>query len=467
MARVICPFCFKPHDFASSSSLKCPERDREIPGMYLRDYDKVPPLWLVTVGFSTHGKTCYLAALTLMLENISAVWPDAKVYYQPLDQYTQDAIRLMRAEAKEGKKPDKTKTEVPDRPLLFSIYNLPEVGSRCLVMYDVRGEIYDSFESVQRYVAPIKEVNTIWFLISLDDLMNDANGKTVTDLFNVYWTAMQNLRVDLKERNLVVIYTKGDKAVFSPEIKQYLLADPLKGLTLQDFESSGTDSFSFPDYLKQMQSASAQIENFTRRHVPRGAAFINMIRDRGMNLIFTVTSALGQDSGAASNKLVENALRYRVLDPFFWAITLDRPPEPQPITLLVDTSAQEPSPFENGLLSTISDRLSSYGHLTIFYLGQMSPISLPGQPIPSAPPRLARYNLIGPLLERMSPDTYAIAFTASSVADLEDFYQTSWQNHLLLVITTEDLEHSWPHQTVYHPGDDPVSWIEQLKNAQP
>lgn len=460
MARVICPFCLKSHDFVAS--LICPTHNEPVPAAYIKDYHKVPPLWLVTVGFSNHGKTTYLAALTLMLENISAVWPG--VYYRPLDQYTMDEIKKMRAEAKVGKTPGRTVDEAPRRPLLFNIFNLPEGGSRCLIMYDVRGEIYNSLDAVQKYVTPIKEVNTIWFLVSLDDLDQDTEGKTITDLFNVYWTGMQSLRVDLKDRNLIVIYTKGDKAVFPAEIKQYLLDDPLKGLTHHDFDNSELRDFSLHNYMEKLRAMSNQIEDHTRRRGRGGGAFINMVRASGINLIFSITSAIGQDPNATSNYLVENALRYRVLDPFLWAIMLDRPVTITPIKLIVDASARGRTIFDQGLLTKAGERLLDYGELTVFYLGQTVPAVSPGQSLPSSPPRIAHHSLIGPILEQLAPDSLAIVITADSILDLEDFHDSTWQKRLLLVTMDEDSDQMWPHKVIYHPDDDPWNWVDQLLN---
>src|SRR5207253_1397931 len=69
MARVTCPFCLKPHDFSVSHG--CTTYPNEvIPDEYISEYDRVQPLWLLTVGFKQHGKTTYLAALKL----VSTTW---------------------------------------------------------------------------------------------------------------------------------------------------------------------------------------------------------------------------------------------------------------------------------------------------------------------------------------------------------------------------------------------------------
>ncbi len=80
-----------------------------MPTQYIKDYTKAPPLWLVTVGFSQHGKTTYLAALTLMLEKLSVPLED--VYVEQLDEYTNQAIRQMQIDAMNAKAADQTKNK--------------------------------------------------------------------------------------------------------------------------------------------------------------------------------------------------------------------------------------------------------------------------------------------------------------------------------------------------------------------
>lgn len=73
MPRVTCPFCLQHHDTGSTPSFICPKYQESIPAPYIREHDTTTPLWLVTVGFSKHGKTTYLAALTLTLRHMSSV----------------------------------------------------------------------------------------------------------------------------------------------------------------------------------------------------------------------------------------------------------------------------------------------------------------------------------------------------------------------------------------------------------
>lgn len=456
MARVICPFCLKHHDF--TAELECPEYGKAVPPTYVENYSKVPPLWLVTVGFSQHGKTTYLAALTLMLEKISLVWEN--VHYRPLNQDTIDRIRQMRREAMRGELPPTNPKGTP-LPLLFNVYNLPESGSRCLVMYDVAGEIYNSLSEVRELVTPIKQVGTTWFLVSIEDLHNDQEGKNINDLFHAYLSGMESLHVDLKGRNLIVIYTKADQVSFTREIKDYLRTDPFQGLTLPEANIPDFKDFSLLEYTQKMLGISDRLEDYTRRRVNGGAAFIPMVKESGMKLIFCVTSALGQSPDETSKRLREDALRYRVLDPLLWAISLEIPPEPKPIGLVVDASSQSHALYGSPIFE-IWENLSHHGALTTYYLGQTLEASHPGQHPPETPPRIAHQRLIGPILEKVSPDTRFVVVTTGPILDLVDFYDSPWRDRLLLVLTEEEQQHNWPHQVFYRAGDRPSVLIDNL-----
>jgi hypothetical protein len=450
MARVICPFCLKQHDMTSS----CPDTGEIAPPTFVKEYDTVKPLWLVTIGFKQHGKTTYLAALTLMLEKLSIVLDD--VFADALDQPTIDAIRRMRIEAKEGKLSGPTVERPSYRPLLLSMYNLPESGSRCLVMYDIAGEAYTALDKT--LVPAIRHCTTTWFLISLSDLPEDKEGKTITELFKVYRNGMENMKVDLRGRNLVVVYTKADKEPATKEIKEYLRLDPFQNLTLSSGSLLSAQDFSLHDYIDRMRAMSNYLRDYTRTRVDGGASFINMVKAQGMNLEFCVTSALGQGAENGAQRLREDAKRFRVLDPFFWAIALDMTENARSISLVMD--AAEAEVYQRALGAW--DIIANHGDVTTYFLGQTTPAGIPGQRPPAAAPRQDYQHLIGPILENAAPDTRMIVMTSNRILDLMDFYNSSWRDRLVLVPLTDDARQDWPRTAVYRPGDTPDVLVDAL-----
>jgi len=455
MVRVICPFCLKTHDF--EASLACPEKPYSVPRPYVRDYDKIRPLWLLTVGFPQHGKTTYLAALTLMLRNLADVWPG--VFYRALDNHTTEEIRKIYRDATEGKPSGKTplpdeRQDLPPRPLLFNVHNLPEAGSRCLIMYDVAGQVYNNQEVVQNYVAALRQVTTIWFLVSLTDLEDKQNDKSIVELFNAYLSGMEGLNTGLQERNLIVVYTKADEVQFPPAIFNYIGSDPLQWLTVRDSDTPQIPEVSFPEYVAQMRSVSDKLREYTQRRVKEGSAFITMVEEMGMNLVFCGVSALGQSPDNKSGRLQENATRNRVLDPFLWAVALDMPTTSRTISLILDASPTSQPVYEGTLVATMTDILDNHGEVTTYYLGQQMAASIPGQLPPSSAPITGRTRLIGPILQTTSPLTRLLVVVAGPILDLEDFYDSPWRNRLMIVSMGEENLSSWPHQFIYRPGMD-------------
>lgn len=455
MGRVICPFCLKQHDMNGM----CPETKETVPSTFVKEYEQVKPLWLVNVGFKRHGKTTYMAALTLMLEKLSIVLED--VYSDPLDNYTIEAIRRMRIEAKEGKiaGPTAVVEQGSYRPMLLSMYNLPTSGSRCLVMYDVAGEAYSALS--KNVVPAIRHCSTIWFLVSLSDLPEDKEGKTITELFKVYRSGMEQMKVDLRGRNLVVVYTKSDKEPSTREVKDYLRNDPFQNLTLSSAGDQRLRNFSLPDYVDEMRRMSDYLHDYTRTRVESGAAFISMVKSQGMNLRFCVTSALGQGAEDGTYLLREDAKRFRVLDPFFWAVELDMQENDRAFQFAIDASNAED--YSRAL--QIWEAISNVGGVTAYQLGQVQPLAVAGQRPPDVPARRDLPRLIGPILEQAPPDSKLVVLASGKILDLMDFSSTSWRERLTLVTLDENDPQEWPNTIVYRPTDKPDVVVDSMLRA--
>jgi hypothetical protein len=393
----------------------------------------------------------------LTLKNMADVWP--AFFYRNLDNYTTEESRKIEYDAMHGKLVEKTlhpddQKQLPPRPLLFSVEDLPEVGSRCLVMYDLAGQVWTNQESVQDYAVALRQVTTTWLMVAVKDLESKDNDKTINELFNAYRSAMEAFRIDLRGLNLIVVYTKADEAQFPSDIHSYLGNDPFQWLTLRDPDKPEMPEFSFQTYMAEMQLISDQLREYTRRRVQGGRAFITMVEKCGMNLVFCATSALGESPNKELRRLQTNATRNRVLDPFLWAVALDTQREPPSISLILDASPLSQPVYAGSLIAAMSDILDNHGEVTTYYLGQQMAASIPGQPPPTSAPATARARLIGPILQATSPLARLLVVVTGPILDLDDFYDSPWRNRLVIVTLDEAYLSASPHHFVYRPGTD-------------
>lgn len=463
MPRIICPFCPHMHD---TSTLRCPDHPDDtnyrIPLEYINDYQRKPPLWLMTLGFSKHGKTTFLSTLTMMLERLGDVMPG--MWYWTLDSYTYNAVEAMRREMREGRQPQKTTLETKLRPLLFQVNDMPGIPSRCLVLYDVAGEAFDTFDGVEQRAANMKQVNTAWFLVSLPDLLDGT--RRMADLFMVYLTGLRKLQIDFRGWNLIVVYTKADKHQFTGEIDEYIDSDPLLA-HIESAESSGRAELdlSLESYVERMRRISGALERYTAEQVEGGNAFISAVRSNGMNLVFAVTSALGEDP-PENGKLLRSPRPHRVIDPLLWALQLEAPPVRSAFSLVVDANGDATSIYEQGLVEQVWKVLSDHGEVTTYYLGQSSPTASAEQAPPRAMPQHSHPRLAGPILDSAleSPSAKVVLLTTGRIRDLDDYDTSPVRDRTLLIKVENDFPASWPNCRVLRSGDDPAIILEDLKN---
>lgn len=439
MSRIICPFCLKPNDFSQTTI--CSHCGEKVPSQFIRNYQEIPPLWLSFVGPSRHGKTTFLSAMTLTLDGMDQIYED--IYSLPVDQFSQDAIKAIRKEADERKTPEATNKTEPIRPILYDIKNFPMGGSRCLVMFDVAGETFESFDLLEKYAPALREVTTTWFLISLSDLQKGKSGETITDIFNAYQKGMERMNVNINGRNLIVVYSKGDTLIDDPEIRDYLLDDPFAKLSGSQTTYNHEINVPIDEYMTEVREMSDYLREYTKHHVFRGRAFINMVEDMGMKLVFSVTSALGEGTNNG-RQMASKARRYRVLDPLLWAIELAKPTKMRKLCLIVDSSNNKHTPFSDEFVLNLWDQLSRQNELISYQLGVRNPLSLPGQAPSMLDTNTQRPSLIGPILEDLEPDTTVVLLTSSPVLDLDDFTQPEWYHRIFFASINYSVNSKWP-----------------------
>jgi len=470
MSQPECPFCLGKH--VDIKSRLCPnvwrkddpDQNEEIPEQYISQYDQVPPLWLLTVGFSQHGKTCYIAALTLMLENLNRVWPETTWF--PLDDYTRNIIQDTRRQAIEGNVPEHTEHL---RPIFINTYDVPEFNDNCLVIYDAPGEIYKDFQTFGNddySLRPLKKVKNIWFLVSLSELDAHPENK-INDLLNIYLTGMQRLKLPLAGRNLIVVYTMADKILnqleyaFPKEIKDYIGSDPFEHLTDTSQPISVNNDISMKQYIKDMEDVSKILETYTIERVPGGGAFVKLARRSSMGLYFCINSALG--SNPVDGKMKQDATRYRVLDPYIWALSLNIGDKQIPIKLVLDGSTESDPVYNKIKLLDLFENLSAMGTVATHILGQARQASVQTQAPPTKKPTIPKTRLIGPILERLENESVVVVITTGQIEDLADYMNSDWISRILLVNVGEEETQGWPNQVTIRENDTSTIVVDEFR----
>jgi len=460
MPQPKCPFCFNKHDFKKSR--KCPnssrkgnpEENEEIPRQFIEQYNQVPPLSLVTMGFKQHGKTTYLAALTMVLENLYRILPGTT--YQLLDQYTVETVTEMRKNAISGNLPNPNQIAVP-RPMFVNIYG--GLGPNCLVLYDVAGEIYHSVyeNSNDKYIQSLKTVKNVLFMVSLKDLEEDEYRLRINDLLQRYIEGMQHLQMPVANHNLIVVFTKGDKLINQAEyglpekVNEHFLKDRFQKVTRLSSPVDILPNFSQDEYMIELQEVSDLLKDYTRRVVPGGGAFIDLAELNNIGLYFTITSATG--GNPVNNRMQVEATRYCVLDPYFWALRLNEPLAVSEIHMLLDGTKESDRIYTENLAS-IYEELTTYSDVTTHYVGQSRIASVAGQPPPTTKPRVLRPRLVGPILEKFDENSLAMVLAGGEILDLQDFTNSTWRERLLLVAFGDEEYQPWQNQIIFRKGDD-------------
>ncbi len=456
---IVCPFCVTSQNLGADRI--CSHCRSELPVQYTNQSQRIPPIWLITVGFPQHGKTTYLSALTLLLENLVHLWPEVSV--EALGEYTSQQIKTIRRQDKLGETPERTATrqaDEPHQPLIFNVNNLPSCGTRCVVMYDIAGELFDDPKEVETLSPVLSQVDTIWFLVSLDDLENDEQGRGINDLFNSYTAAMDKARAQLAGRNLVVVYTKGDK-LRRPNMRDYLLSDPLQGCLSNIEDPEALAAFDQAQYERELRDVSEKLRSFTRTsNVQGGAAFIRLAEERGLNLEFAITAALSGASERDADISGERFMRARVIDPFLFAMNAGEVSHFQRIRLVIDHHDPQSEAFPNrDTFEELVAQLSSYGDVEIFQLGNTRPIPL-GHAFAKARPPSNR--LIGPILDGAGSDDLILIVLGAEVFDLSDYRYSPTGERILLAWTGTEQPTDWRQPEYFLSREDSSRVVETL-----
>lgn len=492
--EITCPVCLTPLT-ESQEVCAC---GFKLPLDYYRTCQEAPPLAIAAIGYSTHGKTHLLASILQRLYDL-ARRPRTldPVTLQVMDDHTNTLLSMWMDHAKTGKLLDRTEPPrrggpdvkpEPPVPMILRVSGL--MPERTLLVYDVAGEVFNSTERIEKYLPALRDIQTVWFLVSPTDVEKRPSGEVNQNeasptgnlgfLFTCYDAAMRKLKFRIEDRNAVVILTKCDRLkARASEILQYLDSDPLLTAPV-----TGAAPYGIRACEAELRHISETVQDYVsgvgEEEQPNAGdvQILTGLLSKKMRVSFCVTSALGRRPlrdtlGQIDPELTGPWQPKRVLDPLIWTLLLEKEQRTVHTHVVLDTHTEGSNTYpvcgEAPLPELLWEKLvPDQQHVRFWAMGRSAPASAPGQRPPDAPPRQRRLCLLGPLLEPLSqrdhPEGLIVLITNNVITDLDDYRQTARGKQLLLVTssTRREVSEQWPRTIVVQTPEDLNGVIEFL-----
>ena len=329
-SNLACPYCLADTRGSTNSCGNC---KKPLPTQYLANYKRLSPFFVQMIGWPNVGKTIYLQVLTLMLMRMTRAWPDYT--YAAGTTRTQALIQEMNNFLLgKGLLPEPTVPEDGKQPYVMFLEGMERWGSRMLVTRDCTGESFDTMEIHEDSARYILYAPTVLMLISLWDLENKGEGKSMDMLLNTYIETMIAGGVDLykDKRSVVVVLTKCDKDTIMERLPQnlvnYLREDPLWSTITSKEAPNQLNGLMMAEYMEKMERVSNSIENWISRD-STGLNLVRLAQRNNITLKFSLVSSIGFDPEKTGNSSIEaravtreQLSPKRVLDPYLWALEL-------------------------------------------------------------------------------------------------------------------------------------------------
>jgi hypothetical protein len=285
---------------------------------------------MLTIGYSGHGKTCYLASFMHALYYGDPVsrWPGFS--FIGLNQATLDQVHNAYVNAlQKGVLPERTKLfmdagsfltlEMHDVPLArkagpIGVGYAPQ--RLVLNLYDIGGEIYEAQETIRTNISLISGLTNLVLLIDLEKIRADAQrtgAGPVQQMHNLLNTVLNSLDElgQRRRKGIVVCFTKADQfwgnADYGPLSEPARL--PLAG-------SGGMRA-----YVGEMSRRSRAIGTWAQANYPQ---FHNSLRAYFKPVVFTTVSALGASpQGGDGGQTIEVLRPSGLMDPLLSLLRMD------------------------------------------------------------------------------------------------------------------------------------------------
>ncbi len=462
---IMCPYCLTMQEPQQTNLCNNPHCGHKLAPKYVENARAGNIICLGTFGLPSHGKTALVSSLMQSAQNIHKIVSGS--FVRALDNDTQNQLNEWSARYKSGQvKPAVTPPDERPRPLLVMNNKFATSRPITLVLYDLAGEALVRAGSQPEYVRALNKVNTIWCVVSLDDMANKNDaGYALDGLFSTYLDAMSDLHISIKGKSILVVYTKADVllgmqaglAPLPPAVEAYLRNDPYD--QLRDTPGAQLRQWPFDEdtYFAEMLKISDILQEYTTDFVDGGGAFVSMVQDTGAEVYFTINSAFGSPL-EENNHILPMAVRaMRVLDALIWAIRLDGPKtSEQEVALIVPASIEDTGLGSQETIVRFYEELSAHGgYVATYYPGQIEPAF----PLGNSPTTVQPSNnleLIGPILDHLKPDTAVVLLVKDALPmDFVDLFASRWIDRLLLVVTRRELVATGlPHCRVFtHDGE--------------
>ncbi|GCE08127.1 hypothetical protein [Dictyobacter aurantiacus] len=460
---IMCPYCLTMQEPQQTNLCNNADCGEKLPPKYVECARNGNVMCLGTFGLPSHGKTALLSSLMQSAQGVAKIALGS--YVRPLDDATQKKLAEWSARYKSGNvKLPATQPSTQPKPLLIMNNKFLIANSTTMVAYDLAGEVLDKAGSQPEYVRALHQVNTIWCVVSLDDLVNkNEAGYSLDSLFTIYLDAMSELHIPIRDKNILVVYTKADillgmRPGLEPlpfDVVDYLSADPYD--QLREKRGSELPALDEDAYFAKMCEISDILRDYTIEFVDGGGAFVNMVQDAGAQVYFTINSAYGSNMDASDTVLNIQVRAIRVLDALIWAIKLDRPrAAEQEVALIVPATIGSTGLASQETIVRFYDELSAHGgYVATYYPGQIEPafpLGISPQGIQSS----YHLALIGPILDNLKPGTAVVLLVNDTLPlDFVDLFSTHWMERVLLVVARRELVATWlPHRRIFtHSGE--------------
>jgi len=277
------------------------------------------------VGFSGHGKTCYLTSLFYLLRYIRGSNILGKeIIWNTLNKNTRMIVydHVSNFE-KKSELPPGTPENFPE-PALLEFQSIPFFQNFFLSFYDTNGGNFEDEDKITEKAKYVAYCDVVLFIISIKDCENTTNE--MENLLEIYISAVyNNLRIDLKKnQHLIVVLTKADEIAteLSDELRDFLQAGSYEWYRSNHFMDKDK---ALKNKVKKLMNMSEIIETWLRNS-KNGSGFTALARRSFKSVEYTIVSSLGAEpgkNGLATKPKPDDPKR--VLDPFFLALEKIRP----------------------------------------------------------------------------------------------------------------------------------------------